>query len=313
MSTKPIFIETRFLVHLAMGDAYAIATEFDQRYQAEALRFERYLHHPTFTERAPGCYTDDTQMTIAAAETLLECGKTATGGEFVTSFVRAYRRDPRSGYSTYYRHMLDKIRRDPDDRSAGEHLLRLLSLKAVSTKNGAAMRSVPIGLLPTANDVLRASREHAHITHNSPGGTGAAELIALMTHFTVYENATFAELPDYLAKHLKRTHYPKFNPHERWPGTPVIDNGPGSGINTAQAVLTLLTEEPGLMAMMRRLLAWGGDTDTVAALAWGIGSLRYARHETLPEFLERDLENGLYGKDFLAELGKKLFETLPNS
>lgn len=60
------------------------------------------------------------------------------------------------------------------------------------------------------------------------------------------------------------------------------------------------------MAIMRRLLEWGGDTDSVAAIAWGIASSRY-QDEVLPEFMERDLEPGSeYGVAFLKGLGVQL-------
>lgn len=58
--------------------------------------------------------------------------------------------------------------------------------------------------------------------------------------------------------------------------------------------------------MMRRLIDWGGDTDSVAAIAWGIASCRFP-DEVLPEFLARDLEpGGAFGVGFLRGLGERL-------
>ena len=82
----------------------------------------------------------------------------------------------------------------------------------------------------------------------------------------------------------------------------------GVGMNTAHAVFTLLTEEKSMMSMMSRLLRWGGDTDSVAAVTWGIAGCRH-QNEELPHFLLRDLElcgNPKYGYDTLIDLGTKL-------
>jgi ADP-ribosylglycohydrolase len=79
-------------------------------------------------------------------------------------------------------------------------------------------------------------------------------------------------------------------------------------MNTVWAVHTLLTEETSLMGILRRAILWGGDTDSVCAIAWGIASCRY-QDEQLPEFFERDLESGRdgkYGPAFLKELGREL-------
>ncbi len=60
------------------------------------------------------------------------------------------------------------------------------------------------------------------------------------------------------------------------------------------------------MGIMRQTIEWGGDTDSVAAIAWGIASARYP-DEKLPEFFDRDLENGTYGRDYLSTLGEMFF------
>jgi ADP-ribosylglycohydrolase len=58
---------------------------------------------------------------------------------------------------------------------------------------------------------------------------------------------------------------------------------------------------------MSRVASWGGDTDSVAAIAWGIASARYP-DEVLPQFLEIDFEagRGNYGAQFLKDLGEQL-------
>jgi ADP-ribosylglycohydrolase len=75
---------------------------------------------------------------------------------------------------------------------------------------------------------------------------------------------------------------------------------------TAHAVHTLLTSQASLLEILTQTLMWGGDTDSVASIAWGIASARYG-NEILPEFFERDLEVGRpYGVSYLKSLGTQL-------
>jgi hypothetical protein len=69
-------------------------------------------------------------------------------------------------------------------------------------------------------------------------------------------------------------------------------------------VLTLVSEEKTLLDIAKKTIEWGGDTDSVLSIAWGIASTRM--HEELPAFFEGGLENGPYGRTFLRDLGTKL-------
>jgi hypothetical protein len=61
-----------------------------------------------------------------------------------------------------------------------------------------------------------------------------------------------------------------------------------------------------LLDIARATLAWGGDTDTVLAVAWGIASTRC--REPLPGFFDDGLERGAFGRDFLLRLCGELME-----
>ena len=71
--------------------------------------------------------------------------------------------------------------------------------------------------------------------------------------------------------------------------------------------MTVLAQENSLMGILRQVIKWGGDTDSVAAIAWGIASARY-QGEKLPELMERDLEGGnaRTGTPYLRALGAQL-------
>lgn len=292
------------LLRIAQGDAYAAAIEYvkpkEQPELYEGIRkFERYLQHPTHTKLRPGMYTDDTQMSIALTEVLLAKGRGAKHEDFVEAWFHAFKRDPRDGYSRNFQAILESVKTSDELR---------LTLRPDSTKNGAAMRSVPLGVIPDPEWVKTMAMRQAGTTHATYEGVTSAVAVALMSHYALYDRRDFPSMPGWLANQLPV--FERFR--EPWVG-PVQGKAKGSpydvGMNTAWAVHTLLTTQTSLMEIMRQVIDWGGDTDSVAAIAWGIASARF--HDELPEFLERDLEaqgNLKYGSEFLKALGKRLME-----
>lgn len=303
------------LLRIAQGDSCGMATEYIKfpEHQAtldEALKFESYVKHPSFHTLLPGQYTDDTQMSIAVTEVLInesrrllsEFPKTENilptcnvlQRVFTDSFVRCFKRDPRNGYAKHFQAFLESVV-DTDDF--------LARINPDSDRNGAAMRAVPIGRLPTEELVILAAGEQAKITHATSGGQGSAMLVALMSHYALWRDEPLSELRTFLANHFNMPIDDE--DLQPWSGPVVM---PDVGMKTARAVLTLLTTQTSLLDIARTALTWGGDTDSVLSIAWGIASARMT--EPLPDFFERDLENGSYGKDFLIALGTQLMGEL---
>lgn len=320
----------QMLLRIAQGDALGMATEYldlglreHQRAKDEALKFEHYVKHPVWNIPA-GDYTDDTQMSIAVAKTLilrdfeLPKASSVTGADsrtergdewekvvtmrrtFATHFVRTFKKDPRPGYSKYFQEFLKSINTGAGEWADGDDFL--VRCNPNSDKNGAAMRSVPIGVLPDPRLVLHVAREQARITHDTDGGRDSSEMVALMSHFALYHDAPLSDVHKFLApvRHISTGDRNLL----LWSGAPV--EGSDVGMKTARAVMTLISQEKTLMDIAQRAIEWGGDTDTVLAVAWGIASARM--HEPLPAFLDEDLENGTHGRDYLVSLGSKLME-----
>lgn len=302
------------LLRIAQGDAFAAAVEYVKRKEHPELyeavrRFDSYQQHPTHKKLRPGMYTDDTQMSIAVAEVLIY-DKTGDWDDkiddpendvFAERFWLAHYRDPRDGYSRGFQKILEEAK-DPT------HMRQLIVPD--SNKNGAAMRSVPIGVLKDPKEVVRIAGTQAQVTHATYGGINSAVTVALMSHYALYDRRSFSSMLGWGLQYC-----PAFEHfREPWVG-PVQDKskdgkGLGVGLNTAWAVHTLLVEETSLRGIMDRVITWGGDTDSVASIAWGIASARY-QDEVIPEFLERDLEatgNLKYGPAYLKELGKRLMD-----
>ena len=275
------------LVRIAQGDAFGMGVEYikpeHEPLREQALRFEAYGQHPVHRLR-PGQYTDDTQMSIAVSEVLLGGAYVDhyLGDErpFAEAFVRCFKRDPRDGYARGFQSVLESV-------TDGAELLR--KIDPASDKNGAAMRAVPIGVLDRTDEVIMVARCQARSTHDTPGGMLAATRVALMSHYALWEEGSFSELPAWLAKLGFVL--------DAWDGRPV--EPPDVGMKTAAAVCTLCVEQPTLLKIAETAIRWGGDVDTVLAIAWGIAGTRM--REPLPEFFESGLENGAYGRDFLRD------------
>jgi ADP-ribosyl-[dinitrogen reductase] hydrolase len=296
------------LLRIAQGDAYGMAREYVKRKDfpelyLQCLEFKQYLQHPTYHKLPPGTYTDDTQMSLAVTEALINAqrGVLLTAEVFVQRFFDAFKRDPRDGYSRAFQAILEEA-------TSPDHLRQLIV--PTSHANGAAMRSVPIGVIKDPKEVMRIAGMQAATTHASYGGINASIAVALMSHFALYDRREFSSIVEWGNHHCPAFEYFR----EPWSG-PVQENsddgkGLGVGLNTAWAVSTLLMHSTSLMDMMKRAIMWGGDTDSVCAIAWGIASCR-ALDEDIPTFLERDLEqhtSGQYGVTYLKQLGKQLMD-----
>ena len=294
------------LLYIAMADAYAAAVEYGRfpesnTLREECLKFQRYLAHPTH-DNPPSTYTDDTEMSAANTKVLLQHDEPFSPLMFAEAYVNEFRRGGcRNGYSRGFQAILERVR-------TGAELLK--ELKPDSNKNGAAMRSVPFGVLPTVDEVLNVATLQARITHDTPEGRFSARAVALMSHAVLYEDAVFLpDLGEYCKKHLPKDDqcfgYVFDEPWSKGPvkGVP----GASVAITTVHAVVDVLARKNSLMGIMRRIITWGGDTDSVAAIAWGIASARY-QDEKLPAFMLRDLEGGnaKTGAPYLRILGEQL-------
>lgn len=294
------------LLRIAQADAYGMAREYVKtkdapEHVAECLKLERYLAHPSYHKLPPGTYTDDTQMSIAVAEVLLRHGPEAGHKEFSDAFFECFKRDPRDGYSRAFQSILEEAK-------TADHMRMLIT--PTSNKNGAAMRAVPLGVIKDPLKLIQACSAQAMVTHATWGGVNSAISVALMSHFALYDRRDFSAMHQWCCNWSQAHEFFR----QPWEG-PVQENskdkkGLGVGMNTAWAVQTLLETETSLMGILRRCIEWGGDTDSVAAVAWGIASCRYPG-EVLPAFFEDDLEkvNGsAYGPAFLKDLGCRLME-----
>ncbi len=279
------------LVELAIGDAYGAAFEHAYpSYVAEHNTLAGYVPHPGYLGVPAGRYTDDTQMTIAIAE-LLVSGRRWTPLLIAEQFVRAYHRDPHDGYAPRFHQLLSDVQ-------DGEELLR--RIQPQSDKSGAAMRAGPLGILHTVDDVLYYARLQARITHDTPAGIAAAQAAALAVHYCHHRLGPLAKVGQWIEGVL-----PADVGHGGWARPWTGKVGP-QGWMSVRAALTTLATGRSLSEMLQTSVALTGDVDTVATIALAAASRSPEVAQDLPPVLWRDLENGEFGRDYLAKLDERL-------
>ena len=283
------------LEQMAYADAYGVGFEFTDAKQMALHNPKeqgwRYVQHPKYSLR-PGYYTDDTQMSLANCEVLLS-GAYASERAFADAWVNAFKRDERPGYAGRFYDFLRAIR-------SGDEFLQ--KIQPHSDRNGAAMRALPFGLLPDVADVMAVAARQAAITHDSPTGRDSAVAVALMSHYLYHRIGSKSDMAVWIADKVAG---PWRLPWDE--GTPVSVNG----IATAHAAIQLAAKLDSYSAILEKAVGLGGDTDSVAAIACGAASLSPEFVMDIPQELKAGLENGTYGREFLADLDKKMFEKFP--
>jgi poly(ADP-ribose) glycohydrolase ARH3 len=227
-----------------------------------------------------GClrWTDDTQMALDLAESLLE--KDGVDLESLAErFAVSYRWS--RGYGPGAARVLKRIRRGVPWQEAS---------KAVYTEgsygNGAAMR-VPVLALFFARDragLLAAARSSARVTHSHRVGIEGAVLIALATH-ALLEARQAAEVLDLVQTECSAPQIvERMKTVRRWiesedtPSPREVATKLGNGITAATSCptalyLALRHMNTSFETMMEFIIACHGDVDTIGAMAgalWGI-------------------------------------------
>jgi ADP-ribosylglycohydrolase len=272
------------LLEIAIGDAYGSGFEFAPR--AKILRANDGAHYEAHEKGIPaGRYTDDTQMSVALAELLL-ANEDPDADACADAFLATFQRDPRPGYADHIAAILERA-------ASGAALRR--SLAPGSRRNGAAMRSVPLALVRDIDRLERVAHVQAAVTHDSAEGRLSSLVVGLMGHALLHERAPVAALPRIVRSRTG------FALRADW-----CDEVACDAIETLHAVNTALQRHRGMAALLRDCAAFGGDVDTVGAIALGLASLTREYAADLPRSLHDGLEDGPFGRTWLRALDERL-------
>ena len=130
-------------------------------------------------------YTDDTEMMIGVAETLVECGR-IDEARLCRAFAENYH--PDSGYGPGRAARYRAMRKGNDWRTLAAKLF-----PGGSFGNGAAMRVAPVGLLfaDSPDELWEQARLSALPTHTHPLGIEGAQLLGVRGRAGMLQTTTF--------------------------------------------------------------------------------------------------------------------------
>lgn len=296
------------LLGIAIGDTFGAGYEFafPKISQFRDVNLNEYATNPKkMFNQVPGNYTDDTQMSIAVCEALLS-GKVFSRELLAEYFVSCYKRDQKVGYAKGFKSLLDSV-------SDGKELLE--KIKPDSIRNGAAMRSVPLGLIKNKFKVIEYAKINASVTHNTAKGIASSVVVALESHYNFHKGRN-AHYETEIYPHIKSLDYETasylFNVSklrkldlETILGEHKNSGVPCDGMRTVGAMVYLLDNFRNPLDIIVNSVRFGGDTDSVAAISLGINLMNRNVSE-LPSWMLKTLNNEAYGCDYLIDLGKKL-------
>jgi len=260
-------------------------------------------------------YTDDTQMTLALASSLVETGTVDPRhcAESYAGFYEGWR-----GYGPGAAWILRELGAGADHTRTGRS-----QFKDGSYGDGGAMRIAPVGLVyrNKDDDELRTAVYDAIMcTHVHPEGVDGAVVQAKAVGILAntkdplkFDPAAFLETAKSIAgttiMREKLGYLQKVLEHDIDDATAV--RALGNGIRASEAVSCALLATLKYYALPEeaviRSVGFGGDTDTIGAMAGAqVGALHGV--SWIPERWFEGLENKAYGRDYIIALATKLSE-----
>jgi poly(ADP-ribose) glycohydrolase ARH3 len=291
------------LLGLAIGDALGA------RFEGQSADFisQRFRSVEMLLENLPPnglYYTDDTQMAIGVAETLVTCG-CIDEAELCKRFAQNY--VPHRGYGRGARLVLDAML-----EGAGHKHIAANHFPGGSLGNGAAMRVAPVGLMfRHSTDLLwEQARLSALPTHVHPQGIEGAQVLALAVGLA--SSALQMDRDEFFAALSNRCTFEEFSSPLRRARR--IESSRdlglfGNGIEATSSVVTAiacfgLTPDSYEQTIGNAILL-GGDADTIAAMAGAISGA-YLGRRAIPDVLLNSLEDKYQGKSYIEELATRL-------
>lgn len=243
-----------------LGDIIGSPYEFDKSKKTKEF--------PLFIPRSR--YTDDSAMTIAVAEALLDTLGTKDREERKKAVVRSMRkwgrRYPDAGYGGRFYDWL--YSRDPRPYN--------------SWGNGSAMRVSAAGwLFETLEETLEAAEDTAVVTHNHPEGIRGAVCVA-----AVIWMARNGKSKEEIRRYAEKEFYPlKQTCDEIRPGYRFDVSCQG----TVPQAVTAFLEGNDFEDVIRTAVSLGGDCDTLTCIAGGMAEAVYG----VPEYLKAECRKRL--------------------
>lgn len=202
-----------------------------------------------------GCNpTDDSIMTVAVADAILECeGNYDTLGQKAISHMQAMgRKYPHAGYGGHFRQWIMSDNPTPYG----------------SFGNGSAMRVSPCAYAAkTLEEAVGLSRAVSEVTHNHPEGIKGAEAVTAAIFMALHGKSIF-EIRDYINKHYYPMDFTLASIRDHYTFDVTCQG------SVPQAIMAFL-ESSDFEDAIRNAISLGGDADTQAAIAGSIAEAYY--------------------------------------
>lgn len=222
-------------------------------------------------------YTDDSLLTIATMEALLENAIQNNDTNKLETIYRTFaKRHLDIGFGRMFIHWV----KNPSQKAYG------------SLGNGAAMRVSPIAYVAKSlEECLRFAEISIAVTHNSIEGISSAKAIAGATYLALHE-ANKNEIKEFALRY-----YPRLDD--------VTDCFDYLATSTTQIALNAFLNSSDFESSLRIAILNGGDTDTIAAMASSIARQINADnksidknstliHSNVDNFIQRILDSFLF-------------------
>jgi len=295
-----------------LGDAYGSGFE---GMNAEKARF----HLGNLSKKFPRNYTDDTDMTLAVAESIIQCSG-VTPEDIANQFSLTC--DLTRGYAIGTIKAVLALR-------AGMKWYEVARIvfENGSFGNGAAMRVSPVGLFyhHDLEGLRKAAMEQANITHAHPLGQWGAVMQACSVGLAVSQNPNAPFKKEQMVTDLREIlwggpiEYMKaLNKIEEMVAqgkklksrevVQSLGNGVEAHFSVPSACYIAITYSPDFCDAIRAAISLGGDTDTIAGMVGAIVGAHVGEKGLPVEWIDQ-LEHGPRGRSFARGLADRLFET----
>jgi len=264
--------------------------------------------------RGAGTYTDDTEMMIGLAETMVEHGR-VEAESFAKNLVSNFSGD--RGYGGGSLKVLKALK-----EGVAWEIASKASFAGGSMGNGAAMRIAPVGVFNHHDhDLLVKEAEiSAKVTHTHPMGVKGAKLQALAVGLAVKADSggnldsgrfldelnihmkekSYVEALDSVAAMLGKSHDPETIARELGNEVTALRSVPA-------AIYCFLKFSGDFKKSVGEAVLLGGDTDTIGAMTGALAGAHLGVNAIPAEWLDA-LENGKKGRDYVMELGRKMYK-----
>lgn len=256
---------------LAVGDALGATTEF---LTPSEIRHQ-YGVHKTITgggwlKLNPGQVTDDTQMSLALGESILQ-NKGVKADAVAEAFSNWMRSKPVDIGHTVRRGLIHY--RNTGESSVAEN--------PHDAGNGACMRCLPVAIFyynGSLSELLQASRSQSHVTHHNPVADAGTECVLRML-VSAFHGNNRSDMENIAAQLLEV--YPEYRYQLRR-----MENPGGWIVETLKAVFQSFFEHDNFEEALIDVVNRGGDSDTSGAILGMLAGAHYGKHSIPDKWLK---------------------------